>query len=88
MKRKPGEAITKGLSLPRDVIFGDFIITLTGNQEVLVENYRGILSYDDDHICVQGNHVVLKICGRRLAIAYYSQDAMKVTGRIERLEYM
>lgn len=88
MKRKPKEAIARGLSLPRDVIFGDFIITLTGNQEVLVENYKGILSYDDDQICVQGNHVMLKICGRRLAIAYYSQEAMKVTGKIERLEYM
>ncbi len=88
MKRKPKEAIARGLSLPRDVIFGDFIITLTGNQEVLVENYKGILSYDDNQICVQGNRVMLKICGRRLAIAYYSQEAMKVTGKIERLEYM
>nr|WP_300304414.1 YabP/YqfC family sporulation protein [uncultured Anaerostipes sp.] len=88
MKRKPKEAIAKGLSLPRDVVFGDFIITLTGNQEVFVENYKGILSYDDAQICVQGNHVVLKICGRRLAIAYYSRDAMKVTGKIERLEYV
>lgn len=88
MKRKPKEAIARGLSLPRDVIFGDFIITLTGNQEVLVENYKGILSYDDNQICVQGNRVMLKICGRRLAIAYYSQETMKVTGKIERLEYM
>ncbi len=88
MKRKPKEAIAKGLSLPRDVVFGDFIITLTGNQEVFVENYKGILSYDDGQICVQGNHVVLKICGRRLVIAYYSRDAMKVTGKIERLEYV
>ena len=88
MKRKPKEAIAKGLSLPRDVVFGDFIITLTGNQEVFVENYKGILSYDDGQICVQGNHVVLNICGRRLVIAYYSRDAMKVTGKIERLEYV
>ena len=47
MRKKPKEAIAKGLSLPRDVVFGDFIITLTGNQEVFVERYTGILSYDE-----------------------------------------
>lgn len=88
MRKKPKEAIAKGLSLPRDVVFGDFIITLTGNQEVFVENYKGILSYDECQICVQGNHVVLKICGRKLAIDYYSQEVMKIKGRIERLEYI
>ena len=88
MKRKPKEAIVKGLSLPRDVIFGDFIITSTGNQEVFIENYRGILSYDDHKICIQGNHVTLKICGDNLTVDYYSQEAMKILGKIERLEYL
>lgn len=41
MKKKPKEVIAKGLSLPRDVVFGDFIITLTGNCEAYIENYRG-----------------------------------------------
>lgn len=88
MKKKPKEVIAKGLSLPRDVVFGDFIITLTGNREVFIENYKGILSYDDKHISVQGNHVVLRICGTGLAIDYYSLEAMKVLGNIERLEYV
>ena len=88
MKKNPKEVLIKGLSLPRDVIFGDFIITLTGNQEVLIENYRGILSYDDNQICIQGNHVTLKICGSHLTVDYYSQEAMKILGRIERLEYV
>ena len=47
MKKKPKEVIAKGLSLPRDVVFGDFIITLTGNCEAYIENYRGIVSYDE-----------------------------------------
>lgn len=88
MKNKPKELIAKGLSLPRDVLFGDFIITLTGNQEVLIENYKGILSYDECQITLQGNHVTLRICGRGLAVSYYSKETMKVLGEIERLEYI
>ena len=55
MKKKPKEVIAKGLSLPRDVVFGDFIITLTGNCEAYIENYRGIVSYDENKISIQGN---------------------------------
>ena len=53
MRKKTKEAIVQGLSLPRDVIFGDFIITVTGNREIFVENYKGILAYEDDQIMVQ-----------------------------------
>jgi hypothetical protein len=64
MKNKPKEAIAKGLSLPRDVVFGDFIISLTGN------------------------HVILNIYGCGLTVDFYSQEAMKVKGKIKRLEYV
>ena len=87
MKKKPKEALAKGLSLPRDVVFGDFIITLTGNEQVMIENYKGILSYEENQIAVQGNHVVLRIIGTNLVIQYYSMEIMKVTGEITRLEY-
>ena len=88
MKKKSKEAIAKGLSLPRDVVFGDFIITLTGNCEVYIENYRGIVSYDEDTISIQGNHVILNIYGCDLIVDFYSQEAMKVKGKIKRLEYV
>ena len=87
MKKKPKEALAKGLSLPREVFFGYFIITLTGNEQVMIENYKGILSYEEHQIVVQGNHVVLRIIGTNLVIQYYSMEIMKVTGEITRLEY-
>ena len=88
MKNKPKEAIAKGLSLPRDVVFGDFIISLTGNCEAYIENYRVIVSYDEDTISVQGNDVILNIYGCGLTVDFYSQEAMKVKGKIKRLEYV
>ena len=88
MKKKPKEVIAKGLSLPRDVVFGDFIITLTGNCEAYIENYKGIVSYDENKISIQGNHVVLNICGCDLAVDFYSQESMKIKGKIKRLEYV
>lgn len=88
MKKKPKEVITKGLSLPRDVVFGDFVLSITGNCEAYIENYRGILSYDQEKISIQGNHVILNIYGCDLTVDFYSQDIMKIKGMIKRLEYI
>ena len=74
--------------IPRDVVFGDFIITLTGNCEAYIENYRGIVSYDENKISIQGNHVILNICGCNLAVDFYSQESMKIKGKIKRQEYV
>ena len=35
------------LGLPRDVILGDALISLVGNCQVNIENYRGLLFYLD-----------------------------------------
>ena len=88
MKKKPKEVIAKGLSLPRDVVFGDFVLSITGNCEAYIENYRGILSYDQEKISIQGNHVILNIYGCDLTVDFYSQDIMKIKGMIKRLEYI
>ena len=88
MKKKPKEVIAKGLSLPRDVVFGDFVLSITGNCEAYIENYRGILSYDQEKISLQGNHVILNIYGCDLTVDFYSQEAMKIKGMIKRLEYI
>ena len=39
------ESLAESLKLPKDLIFQDAVITLTGDTEILVENYRGILEY-------------------------------------------
>ena len=33
------------LELPKDLMYGDSIVTITGGREVLIENYKGILEY-------------------------------------------
>ena len=33
------------LELPKDLMYGDSIVTITGRREVLIENYKGILEY-------------------------------------------
>ncbi len=39
------EFIMESLKIPRDIVMGDSILTVTGNVSAHIENYRGILEY-------------------------------------------
>ncbi len=73
--------------MPKDVVLGVPIVTLTGQIEVDVENYRGIIEYTDVLIRIKSKNGQIKIIGKNLEIAYYTNDEMKITGRVEKVEY-
>ena len=75
--------MVESLKLPRDSVLGDSIITVTGNTEILIENYKGILQYSDELILLQGKNRKIELKGKRLNIVYYSNEDMKISGMIE-----
>lgn len=74
-------------NLPKDVVLGVPIVTVTGQMEVCIENYRGIIEYTDVLIRIQSKAGQIKISGKRMQIDYYTNDEMKITGRIKSIEY-
>ena len=77
------ELVVESLKLPRDSVLGDSIITVTGNTEILIENYKGILQYSDELILLQGKKRKIELKGKRLNIVYYTNEDMKISGMIE-----
>ena len=54
LKRHPvGRQLVETLELPRDLFFGSVILTVTGQEEIIVENYKGILEYTRESIRLQ-----------------------------------
>lgn len=74
--------------MPKDVALGAPILTVTGQTELMVENYRGILEYTEIMVRVQTKAGQIKITGKRLQIDYYTNDEMKITGRVRQIEYI
>lgn len=85
--KKVKSNIMESLELPGDLMYGTVIVTVTGNREALVENYKGILEYTCEKIRIETKHCRVQICGRHLQIRYYTNDEMKITGFIERIVY-
>lgn len=79
--------IAGAANVPKDVLLGVPILTLTGQIELCVENYRGIIEYTEELIRVQTKAGQLRIDGKRLQIDYYTNDEMKITGRIHAIAY-
>lgn len=81
------ENLVEQLELPKDLMLGAALLSVTGQKEVLIENYKGILEYEDTFIRIQTRDCRIKISGMRLMIAYYTNEEMKITGYIEAIQY-
>ena len=79
--------LTKSLELPGDLMLGASIVTVTGRRDLAIENYKGILEYRQDKIRLLLKNGQLEITGRNLKIDYYTNDDMKITGQVDKLEY-
>ena len=76
------------LQLPKDVCMGALRVTLTGNSEAWIENYRGILEYTRERILLQAKTCQVCLEGTRLSIDYYTNEDMKISGNISALRYL
>lgn len=73
--------------VPSEVVLGAPILTVTGNYEMLIMNYRGIIEYTDDMVRIQTKTGQIKVYGKRLGMDYYTNDEMKISGKIISIEY-
>ena len=86
-KEQIREKLASAASMPKDVVLGASVVTMLGRNEVSIENYRGIIEYTDTLIRVQTKHGQVRLCGKRLKIEYYTNDEMKITGRVISVEF-
>lgn len=86
-KNKIREQVIEQMELPRDFLLGDALVTITGRRELLIENYRGILDYEDSFIKIQAKNCQILIAGKQLSIDYYTREEMKISGFFEQIQY-
>ena len=73
--------------LTKGVAPGTPVRTVSGQRELSLENYRGIIEYTDTLVRIQTKNGQIRVTGKRLQVAYYTNDEMKVNGHIESIEY-
>ena len=71
------------LEVPRELSDNDPKITIIGFDEMLVENYKGILEYEEFYIKVNTNIGNININGFNLNLEQVTEDDILVKGTIE-----
>lgn len=79
--------LVESLELPMDIMYGAVIITAMGRNQILVENYKGIIEYTQEKIRLQTKTCQVTIQGKRLIVEYYTNEEMKITGYIQGIIY-
>ncbi len=61
--------------------------TLIGNNQVSIENHKGIIEYSDDIIRVNTGCGILSIAGSHLVIKTILQEEITISGEVTSLIY-
>ena len=76
---------TDRLKIPRELVFGECILTLHGNHEVFIENYKGIIECTPESVIVQTKTCRMHFNGCNLSVDYYTNEEMKISGKIRQI---
>lgn len=82
------EILSSQLKLPSDMLADAPIVTAFGRNEVCVENYKGILEYNNARIKILTKIGSIHIEGKNLNISYFTNDEMKISGMIQSINYL
>ena len=86
MKRKNNRKVDKILELPKEVYSNIPKIIITGFEELIIENFKGILEYEEFFVRISTHIGVININGYNLNLQNMTTDDIKVTGKIESLD--
>lgn len=79
--------VSKFLEIPREVISNVPKITITGFDEILIENFKGILEYEDFFVRISTSLGNININGFNLKLNQMTDDDIFVTGKIENIDF-
>ena len=78
--------LDKILEIPQEIYTNIPKITITGFNEVILENYKGILEYEEFFASISTYIGVVNINGYNINLEKMTNDDIKITGKIESIE--
>ena len=79
--------VSKFLEIPREVISNTPKITITGFDEIFIENFKGILEYEDFFTRISTEIGTININGFNLKLNQMTDNDILVSGKIENIDF-
>ena len=78
--------IDRLLEMPQEVYTDTPKITITGFNEMIIENFKGILEYEEFFASISTYIGIVNINGFNLNLEKMTNDDIKITGKIESID--
>ncbi|MCI8587862.1 MAG: sporulation protein YqfC [Clostridia bacterium] len=74
------------LEIPKEVYTNMPKLSIVGFEEMIIENYKSILEYEDYYVRVNTYIGILNINGFNLRLEKMTNDHIRITGSIENID--
>ncbi|MEW9097262.1 MAG: sporulation protein YqfC [Clostridiaceae bacterium] len=75
------------LDLPRDVVLDLPKIIVTGNNEITIENHKGIIIFDERQVKINTRVGLVNIYGEELEILFLGGSTISLRGKFKSVVY-
>ena len=85
-KYRLSNKLNRVLEVPRELTNGTTKITIISFDEMLIENYKGVLEYEEFFVKIKTDIGNININGFNLKLEELTQDDISIKGKIESLD--
>lgn len=85
--KKKQNRLEELLEIPKEISSENPKLTVVGFEELLVENYKAILEYQDFYVRLSTHIGIININGFELKLNEMTNDDILITGKIESIDF-
>ncbi len=86
-KRKNLNRINNFLDIPKEIISNETKLTIVGFREILIENYKNILEYEENFVKINTYTGCVSLWGVNLRLRQMAKEDIIIEGAIEKIDY-
>jgi len=84
---KSREIIAEKLDIPKDIMMSLPKITITGDEEITIENHKGIILFERNLIRINTKIRAINIQGENFEILYIGDSTITISGKFKSIVY-
>ncbi|NLK86373.1 MAG: sporulation protein YqfC [Clostridiaceae bacterium] len=88
VKKGAKERFVEMLELPKELVLDRPKLTMVGNCDIMIENYKGVAEYSSDRLRINTGSGIVRIVGTGLIIREITSEDIIVSGTIHTLEFV
>ena len=87
MAKSIRKTFADGFELPAEAVSALPVVTLTGQMDMIIENYGGIVEFSQEKITLSTSAGAMVINGEGLDIRYMNSQCVNIKGKIDLISY-